>query len=58
MQERNLCSQGSNKLLMYRMHHTLFEHLNALLIIGYMEKTFSSIRGLNKGVQYFIITKT
>ena len=59
IQERNLCSQGSNKLLMYRMHHNLFEHLNALLIIC-MEKTFSSIRGLNKlkGTQYFIITKT
>ena len=38
MQERNLCSQGRNKLLTYGMHHTLFEHLNALLIIGCMEK--------------------
>ena len=38
MQERNRCSQGRNKLLTYGMYHTLFEHLNALLIIGCMEK--------------------
>ena len=61
MQERNLCSQGRNKLLTYGMHHTLFEHLNALLIIGCMEKKRLVQYGgliIFKGAQYFIITKT